>query len=162
MYKKILLPLDGSEQAETVLPHARALAESTGAELVLLRVSDRRPSGSLFIRPERIPTEKQDDSLKLLMQGYLNRIAMELRAGRVRVTTALTDGPATEAILRGAQDLHADVIVMSAFGETGPAPWLRDNTTQEVTRRAPVPVLLIGGKSEREHSRLSHRTTLRN
>ena len=39
MYKKILVPLDGSPLAEAVLPHAEALAKSEGAEIVLLRVA---------------------------------------------------------------------------------------------------------------------------
>ncbi len=39
MYKKILVPLDGSKVAEGVLPHARALAYSEGAELILLTVA---------------------------------------------------------------------------------------------------------------------------
>ncbi|MBP8048355.1 MAG: universal stress protein, partial [Anaerolineales bacterium] len=38
MYKKILVPLDGSPLAEAVLPHAQALAKSEGAEIVLLSV----------------------------------------------------------------------------------------------------------------------------
>ena len=40
MYKKILVPLDGSELAEAVLPHVKALAKSEGAEIVILRVPD--------------------------------------------------------------------------------------------------------------------------
>jgi nucleotide-binding universal stress UspA family protein len=39
MYKRVLVPLDGSKTAEGVLPHAQALAYSEGAEIVLLRVA---------------------------------------------------------------------------------------------------------------------------
>ncbi len=146
MYKKILVPLDGSEQAESVLPHACTLAENTWAELILLRVIADLPTGPLlFRRPLGSLEDEGVDDVRLFTQGYLERLAEKLRARNLKVTTEVCSGPAAETILRCAENLHADIIVMCTHGESGPTPWLRDDTTQQVTRQAKIPVLLIGG-----------------
>ncbi len=143
MYKRILVPLDGSEQAEAVLPHACALAETTWAEIVLLRVVGTRTRNPIFVPPQ--VAGDRLDTLRLLTQGYLERIAEKMRARHLKVTTEVSGGPAPDTILRCAEELQADIIVMSTHGDCGPTPWLMDNTTLEVTRRATVPVLLVGG-----------------
>lgn len=148
MYKRILVPLDGSEQAEAVLPYVRTLAENSHAEIILLRVFVPRAPHPLFIRPQWRVTEAPVDLLRLFMEGYLNRIAEQLQLSRVRVTTAACDESAADAILRCAENFHADVIAMSAYDKGGNSPWHIESTTQHVTRRSAVPVLLVGGKSE--------------
>ncbi len=145
MYKRILVPLDGSEQAEAVLPQACSLAETTRAEIVLLRVVGARTRSPIFIPPQ--VAGDRVDTLRLLTLGYLQRIAEKMRARHLKVTTEVSSGRAADTILRCAQELQADIIVMSTHGDCGPTPWLMDNTTQEITRRATVPVLLVGGGS---------------
>ena len=61
MYKKILVPLDGSPLAEAVLPHAQALAKSEGAEIVILRV----PVPPSFGIPRTQPQFGKQDPLKI-------------------------------------------------------------------------------------------------
>ena len=61
MYKKILVPLDGSKLAEAVLPHAQALAKSEGAEIVILRVPEL-PAADLFTRNPAMAKKIVEDS----------------------------------------------------------------------------------------------------
>ncbi len=150
MYKRILVPLDGSEQAESVLPHVRTLAENTWAEIILLRVIVDPPARNLlFRRPGQGLAEPEVDDVRILVHGYLERLAEKLRARNLKVSTEVCTGSAADTILGCAENLHADLIVMSTHGESGPTLWLQDNTTQQVTQQARIPVLLIGSARPR-------------
>src|SRR5512140_547726 len=124
MYKKILVPLDGTLTEKQVLQHARTLARSTGAELALLRVLAVQPPDPLFSTPwVQAISEDQMDSLQLMARGALERIAHALRAERLRVSTHVHTGQTADAILDCASEVKADAIVMSALGLKSAAPW---------------------------------------
>ena len=81
MYKRILVPLDGTVLENQVLQHARALARSSGAELILLRVVSGHAPDPLFHTPwVQAVSEEQMESLRLMAKGALERIAHDLRA----------------------------------------------------------------------------------
>ncbi len=145
MYKRILVPLDGSEQAESVLTHAQALAENILAEIFLLRIIADHPAEPLFRHPSQGLDAERADGVHLLTQGYLDHLAEPLRAHHIRVTTEVCRGPAAETILRCAEDWQVDLIALSTHGTGGPTPWLMDNTIQQIVWHARIPVLLVGG-----------------
>ena len=71
MYRKILVPLDGSKVAEGVLPHARALAYSEGAELILLTVGANPVMDYAFSDPgiaQRAIDEQEQRSKKYISE----------------------------------------------------------------------------------------------
>lgn len=143
MYKKILVPLDGSKTAEGVLPHAKALAYSEGAELILLTVASN-PIDFVFSDPgvaTREIAEQQSRSKK-----YIAEIEAQLKAAGFRVSTLLREGAVADTILRTAEETQADVIAMSTHGRTGPARWLLGSVADRVVRSSKIPVLLIRAK----------------
>ncbi len=140
MYKRILIPLDGSEFAEAALPHARALAACTGAELVLLRVAVQPLYGS--ISPDSSPSIRADTEAEA--SAYLDRVAGELRAAGFRVTAETCTGPVAETILDYAAGIRADLIVMSTHGRSGLARWFIGSVADKIVRGARLPVLLAG------------------
>lgn len=143
MYKKILVPLDGSKTAEGVLPHAKALAYSEGAELVLLTVADN-PMDFVFSDPgiaERALEEQQARSKK-----YMAEVEGHLKAAGFKVSVILREGAVADSILRAAEELQVDVIAMSTHGRTGPARWLLGSVADRVVRSSKVPVMLIRAK----------------
>ncbi len=139
MYKRILVPLDGSEFAEASLPHVRTLAKCTGAEIVLLRVVVRRMYEHAV--PEPIPAEFNHESEKE-SEAYLERVASELREAGLKVTTETCIGPVAEAILEYAEGIHADLIAMSTHGRSGLARWFIGSVADKVVRGSKLPVLL--------------------
>ncbi len=140
MYKKILVPLDGSPFAEAVLPHVRELAQCTGAEIVLLRVAMRwmydyaMPAPLL---PGAIPNESDQEPAV-----YLERVAEELREAGFKVSLEVCGGPVAETILEYAEGIHADLIAMSTHGRSGLARWFIGSVADKVVRAAKLPVLL--------------------
>jgi nucleotide-binding universal stress UspA family protein len=141
MYRKILVPLDGSKVAEGVLPHAKALAYSEGAELILLTVGANPALDFVFSDPglaERAVEEQEERSKK-----YIGEIENELKSAGFRTSTLLRVGAVAEVILGVAEEMQIDIIAMSTHGRTGPARWLVGSIAERVVYNSKVPVLLI-------------------
>jgi nucleotide-binding universal stress UspA family protein len=117
MYKKILVPLDGSPLAEAVIPHAQALAKSEGAEIVLLRVAVT-PDADLFVR-NPVEGEHIVKVLEEEAQSYMEAEVSKFQNEGVKVTGITRDGTVPDTILDVAEETHADVIAMSTHGRTG-------------------------------------------
>ena len=141
MYKKIVVPLDGSKVAEGVLPHAKSLAYSEGAELILLTVTSNPAMDLVFSDPgiaETAILEQQEMS-----KTYITGIENELKSEGFRVSNLIRVGSVAEAVLGVAEELGVDVIAMSTHGRTGPARWLLGSVAERVVHNSKVPVLLI-------------------
>ncbi|MDA8188559.1 MAG: universal stress protein [Dehalococcoidales bacterium] len=141
MYKKILVPLDGSTVAEGVLPHAKALAYSEGAEIVLLRVAANPALEFSFSDPTLAENAVED--LENQSQKYVAEVQAQLKNEGYKVSSQIAEGAVAEVILREAEALGADVIAMSTHGRTGPARWLLGSVADRVVRNAKIPVMLI-------------------
>jgi len=141
MYKKILVPLDGSPLAETVLPHAQALAKSEGAEIVLLRVAVT-PNENLFYRNpaegRQITKAIEEEAL-----NYMETEVAKLQNEGTKVTAITRDGTIPDTILEVAEETHADVIAMSTHGRAGIQRWLKGSVAEEVVHDSHIPVMLV-------------------
>jgi nucleotide-binding universal stress UspA family protein len=145
MYRKILVPLDGSKTAEGVLPHAKALAYSEGAELVLLNVVANPALEFAFSDPAlavQAIAEEED-----LGKKYMAGIESKLKSEGFKVTTVITGGSAANVILKTAEDTGADIIAMSTHGRTGPAHWIIGSVAERVVHHSKIPVMLIRSNS---------------
>lgn len=142
MYKKILVPLDGSELAEQVLPHVSQLAGCTGAEIVLLRVPSE-PLYDYLVPDPDVAVEIRRD-IELAAQVYLDEISAELRSMALHVTALVVWGaPIQDTIIQVARELNADLIAMSTHGRSGLARMVIGSVADDVVRHAPAPVLLV-------------------
>jgi nucleotide-binding universal stress UspA family protein len=141
MYRRILVPLDGSKVAEGVLPHAKSLAYSEGAELILLTVAANPTLDFAFSDPglAQSAVEEQEERSK----KYMSKIESDLQAAGFKTSTLLRIGSIAEVILEVAEELAVDVIAMSTHGRTGPARWLLGSIAERVVHNSKVPVLLI-------------------
>ena len=137
MYKKILVPLDGSELAEAVLPHVRAWAQGFNPAIYLLRVA-HIPVEFIFSDPAVAGNMLADDSA-----SYLAQLADRLRGEGLTVTTQVMNGPVASAILDYADSIPADMIAMSTHGRSGFSRWLVGSVADKVVHGAKVPILLI-------------------
>ena len=96
MFKRILLPLDGSAWAEATLPHALALAQLADAELILLHVVEVH-AGARFVDPLESLLQQAVD------QTYLAQTCRQLSACRVRSQILLDAGSPAERIIEQAE-----------------------------------------------------------
>ncbi|HZQ05337.1 MAG TPA: universal stress protein [Anaerolineae bacterium] len=142
MYKKILVPLDGSDLAEQVLPHVIELARSCGAEIILLRVATVPVYDYLVTEPQwgiELRREAERETVE-----YLERMKRDVAARGLKVRTrAGLDGNVDETILNTAQELNVDLIAMSTHGRTGLARLVMGSVADQIVRHAEVPVLLV-------------------
>lgn len=142
MYNRILVPLDGSELAEQVLPGVIELAKCTGAEIVLLRVPDYPVYEYIMPVPD-LNTTIQEQARDQAHQ-YLDRISSELRATGLRVLTQVAyEGAVYATILETARELRADLIAMSTHGRSGLARLVMGSVADDVVRHSELPVLLV-------------------
>jgi nucleotide-binding universal stress UspA family protein len=131
MYEHILLPLDGSDQAERAIPHAIALATGCGGKKIsIVHVIDHRKYQQLALAGKPPAT-------------YLNRVAAGLRSRGVEKTDvkALTGDPA-RAIVEYGEANACDIIVMTSRVRRGMARWL-GGVANKVAQKSSVPVLLV-------------------
>jgi nucleotide-binding universal stress UspA family protein len=163
MYKRIVVPLDGSELAETALPCVRLLAQYSGAEIVLLRVVEY-PSELYAMCHEYPPIDplraaRLDERKKAIRQEtqrYLERVAADLEKAGIKVVVRALDGPVVEGILDCTEHLGADVIVMSTHARSGFSHWIIGAVADRVLHEAKVPVLLMRPPSEAAGLRVRH------
>lgn len=127
MYSKILVPLDGSNFSEQILPYARFFADAHGIPVELLRVTDPE------LRPPFWPTETADQ--------YLRRIAAEYFSGAA--TSAAEVGAPGRVIVDYAKRDSSCLIAMATHGMSGARRWLVGSVTSKVVQTAANPLLLI-------------------
>jgi nucleotide-binding universal stress UspA family protein len=143
MYKRIVVPLDGSKLAEEVLTHVRTLASCLGSEILLVRVT-AYPSYEYLLADQSVASSLQT-SLEAEAGEYLNGIIKSLREGgfQAQAEVVTEGGPVADAIIAFAHKVQADLIAMSTHGRTGPSRWFLGSVADRVVRGAGVPVLMI-------------------
>jgi len=148
MYKKILVPLDGSKLAECALPHVEELAKGCDTEeVILVSVTERVQGYRAFEDPsqplgQRLAPEASGKKEKQA-QRYLGRIAKKLAAKGINVSTEVLLWKPAEAIVGYAEQSGCDLIVMASHGRSGPSRWAYGSVADKVFRASCVPVLMV-------------------
>lgn len=141
VYRRALVPLDGSMIAEAIVPFILEIAGPLDMEVALLRVVVPAPplviEGSTHAVVEDMPKLRAD------AEEYLASIAAALRGRRVRVTTYVRTGEAVGEILAGARESEADLIAMTTHGRGGLGRLLFGSIAEAVLRQAEIPVFLM-------------------
>jgi len=139
--RKIVVPLDGSERSEAILPVVERLAGPFDLAIELLRAIEPLPAYAAAeissARTEEMIALEEADA-----EGYLRKAATPLEAKGLRVTRSVGRGLAVDVILRRAEEAAAGLIAMSTHGRTGVGRLLIGSVAERVLRSAPVPVLL--------------------
>ncbi|MCC6630218.1 MAG: universal stress protein [Chloroflexi bacterium] len=144
--RRIIVPLDGSALAEQTLPLATLVARGAGAQIVLLQsvfwaelaAADYPYGYGPAIQAEDVFGEAEADA-----SDYLTSVSGRLQAEGVAVRSAIRFEAAADAILAGAADEGADLIVMSTHGRGGLGRWVYGSVADRVLRGATTPVLLV-------------------
>jgi nucleotide-binding universal stress UspA family protein len=163
MQRHILVPLDGSELAETVLPHAIALARATGSMLTVVLVVAARPAEPL-IWPGNSSgahgTPYGEEAVTT--HAYLEQVAARLQAAGVAVRTEVLEGdPATRILARAGWYPSTELIAMATHGRSGLDRWIVGSVAEKVLHAAPIPLLLVRGAMPNEvHAPVTYRTIL--
>lgn len=126
MYKRILVPLDGSPLAESILPEVAVLA-GDGAELILMRA----------VPPTDLPRWGTH------AEQYVSALTRTLESKYARVLGLVRQGEPAGAIVDTAAEHRCDLIAMTTHGYGGLNRWIFGGVAERVVRHAPVPVLAM-------------------
>lgn len=145
MYKRILVPVDGSATSRRGLREAVGLAKSQRARLVLLHVVDAMP---LATAPEGMTLLDPGvrDALRAAGEKVLARAVAEAKRAGLKPQAVLAEnlyGRVADAIVREARKLRADLIVIGTHGRRGLSRVVMGSDAELVLRQAPAPVLLV-------------------
>lgn len=142
MYKRILVPLDGSELAEIALPYSEVLAEKLDSEIILVNV--RTPGED----PENPENRSYLSKMAATVEQNMSKSGDTPPGQKAKVESTIIGAPgllthAAEEIVEYAEKENVSLIVMSTHGRTGIKRWALGSTADKVVRAAKCPVLLI-------------------
>lgn len=128
-FKRILVPIDGSEKSLAVLPHVKTFAKAVGASVLVLGVVEPTAEG------------KAGEGEPLV------RIAVkDLAAEGIPVDPVVRLGDPASEILDATKRHGVDLLAMSTHGRSGPSRWVMGSVTEKVLRAAAVPMLVVRAK----------------
>lgn len=165
MFKTMLVPLDGSEMSEAVVPYAEDMAKCYDAGVILLQVvptPQDRATGSLFQPSLAVPGSSDDmvvashplyrdqemESARAAVERALSGTRRRLLDAGIDARIVVLFGRVADKIVEYAEKEGVDLIIMSTYGRTGLGRWAFGSVTKRVMRATSVPVLLIRPTAE--------------
>jgi nucleotide-binding universal stress UspA family protein len=148
MFKRILVPLDGSLRAERALAVATRLARVANGIVVLLQAVGIPPEYSTYLYGPYLaePTVQGEEVLaakEAAAKEYIKKVRESDKLAGVKVETKVVMGAAALAIQDIASEENVDLIVMCSHGDTGFKRWVLGSVAQSVSRACSVPVLVL-------------------
>jgi len=164
VYKKILVPLDGSEQAECVLTHVKNIAADCPIESVIF-LQVVKPTSFLSIAsridPDVEPKDYQRMSDKIEdiekqriihARKYLSDVINRLDLGNIACKLEVVVGKVARTIVQYSEDNGIHMIMLAAHGQSGNHRWSIGSIADKVMRISSAPVLLIRHSREKSIS----------
>jgi nucleotide-binding universal stress UspA family protein len=144
MYKKILVPLDGSDRAEGILPHVEELAKRFGSEIIFMRVVE----GDYFVPGYQEVVdisgyEQEYNRRKNEVETYLEDIKQRFNAKGISTRTIVSYDSVVQSILNTADKEEVDLITVASHGRSGLARAFYGSVASGVLNRIDRPLLII-------------------
>jgi nucleotide-binding universal stress UspA family protein len=144
MYRRILVPLDGSKLAECVLPHAEALANLSKATVELVQV----------VEPVELPTRGglalSVDDLKQIEShskngavSYLGAITERLKKAGIKARSKVLSGKTADSLIDHIHEGNFDLIIMATHGRSGISRWIWGSVADKILHSSSIPVLIV-------------------
>jgi nucleotide-binding universal stress UspA family protein len=145
MYRKILVPLDGSDFAECSLAHVKDIASGCGTNLVILleAVEPLSNEDVQYLAHVGRDTFEAEEQNREEAKKYLAEISTRLQGEGLNTETVITDGHPDKTITEYAQANGIDLIIMSTHGRPGSSRWWWGSVADRVVHESLVPVLLV-------------------
>ena len=136
MFKKVLIPLDGSKLAEKILPRVEGFMRDSRGEVHLIRV---------VVSYQVDPREEKKERERLIQEAwdYLEKIAARLRGRRIKAHAIVVYGKDAVQICEYARKNKLDLIAMATHGRSGFSRWALGSVADKVLNCSRIPVLLV-------------------
>jgi len=152
MYKKVMVPLDGSNLAECILPHVEAFI--SGCQLntvVFVRVTEPVPMsskggyqvGEMDYKLIEENTKRIKEERITSADVYLKGVVNGLKHTGVKFQTEVLVGNAADRLIDYAEANEVDMILIATHGRSGVSRWVRGSIADRILRASRVPVLMV-------------------
>ena len=142
MYKKILVPLDGSKRSEMIRPHVRELAGKFQSTVILIKVVEHTYAdgvGQTYITvSENAFKAKLKDN-----ERYLDNIASKLRDKGIECKTLVAHGSVVDKIIEAAIQEDVDLIAMTSHGYGGLSRVFYGSVAAGILNRVDRPLFIV-------------------
>jgi len=156
MYKKIMVPLDGSELAECVLPHVDGFV--TGCQVgtvIFVRVIE--PAHYSALSPTASPqfSKAMQENAKMVEEEekssaakYLKEVISRVKQGGIKYKMDVLVGNVSDSLVDYVDANEIDLVLIATHGRSGLSRWVRGSIADRVLRSSRAPVLMVraGGK----------------
>ena len=156
MYKRVMVPLDGSELAECVLPHVEIIARNCLEEsVVFVRVVEPYillATAGDYVSPTvwtRIETEQ-----RAIAEAYLEQLSQKIDYGSVNVKTEVLEGSIAQSLIDYTTKSGTDLIIIATHGRSGLSRWVWGSVAERVLHSAMIPVMIITPPSTKKHCKV--------
>ncbi len=142
---RVLVPLDGSPLAETVLPYVEHLAEKMSLEVELVRVVKLSSTYMVYMDGHPytgVPTDFEAAAEEEASE-YLAEVAQRLAARGLKVNRYVLRGAPAQAILDQAQQLSESIVALTTHGRSGLRRWVLGSVAEALVRASGDPVLVV-------------------
>ena len=152
MYKKIMVPLDGSELAECVIPHVEKLVSGRQVgTIVFVRVIEASPlsyKGAYVTSKDELDqlesrTKKIEEERKSAATNYLKEVVGRLKQDGMEYQTEVLVGKAADNLIDYAENNEIELILIATHGRSGISRWVRGSIADRILRASRVPVLMV-------------------
>ena len=145
-YETIVIPMDGSQSARRVLPHALTMARAFDCSIHLVRATGGTPIGQRWDQPAL--SNAADEGAGLTPAEAIAREAESLRGSGLEVTATVKEGAAADVIVETAEEQPAPMITMTTHGRSGIDRWLLGSVAEKVLQVSASPLLLVRSATE--------------
>ena len=144
MIQSMVVPLDGSKLAESVLPAVNEMAKALSLEVVLCRAYELAGS-AYYGKEDRLPNyDEMLAEFKADVESYLAEKAKALKAGKLsNVSCVAVNGSGAEEIIHYARKHPHALVAMCTHGRSGVSRWVLGSVTEKVVRHSGDPVLVF-------------------
>jgi nucleotide-binding universal stress UspA family protein len=147
MYKKILVPLDGSERAEKILPHVEGIALQNKSVVILIHVviipqivdptAEISKSGFFTSLGHRLESDKKK------AEDYLSKMKARLQEKKIETQAHVVLGLPPDAISQMAEQENVDLVAMASHGRSGASQFFYGSVAVAVMNRVDRPLLMV-------------------
>jgi nucleotide-binding universal stress UspA family protein len=154
MYKKILVPLEGTENDKFILAHVRHLAKNVGAAVVLMQLHRVIKDDDPFMKSVQVEVGSSGYLKKEKAETYLAELEQSFLQDGIDVSKEFIVAAEAEAdaIVKYAKEKECDLIALANQQSIGVGRWFFLNIEEKVKRRSSLPVLLVAGHKDKERS----------
>jgi len=148
LFKKILVPLDGSQIGEAAIPHVQTLAGLLLAQVVLLHVIEVTPLvvvPSIDFAYQPVSPEVQAEKMAAAQQ-YLDSAERILKENGINTSSAMVSGSPASEIIKYAEKNNVELIAMSTHGRSGIGRWVFGSVTEKVLNAGNAALLTVRAK----------------